>query len=340
MNPVSCNVYWLGIDLAKQTFDAAIANSSTAFSDWRAPPVKQFGNHAQGRRSLLAWLKRQLPPDAVLEGICVESTGRLSRRFADALGALDPALPLVSIINPKRSVDFGRSLGIRDKTDRIDAAILALYAVNYCPAQTPAPAPFHQRLRELSRAREAFVGELQTTQNRLGDSEDALVARLLKRQIAGLKNDIKQLEQEARQVIADTPGLRQDYALLLSIKGIGPITAWVLLAELGDLRGYSRAQIVAFVGLYPRSWSSGTTVCGKPRLVKGGGAAVRRVLFNGARSILTSKDNTLREYADDQQLNGKKPIHCLVAVMRKLLLIARAVILSGVKYDPEFVPNS
>jgi transposase len=334
------NDFWLGVDLAQETLDTSIAQVGTALAAWKTLPAEHFQHSRPFVRNMLAWVRRQLPKDARIQGICVESTGRLSHRFAETLQALAPDLPRVSIVNPKRSVDFARSLGLRDKNDRIDAAILALFGATYRPKPSPARPEAYRRLRELSRARARLQSQMQALLNNLRDNEDGFVCQSLQRCTAQLRKEIQRLENEARRVIREDASLRRDAALLQSIKGIGFITAWVLLAELGDLRRYSRTEIVAYVGLYAREFRSGKTVYRKPRLVKGGGAPVRKALYNAARSILNSKNNTLKTYADRLAEAGKKPMDCLTAIMRKLLLIARSVLIQGEKYDPQYGQNS
>lgn len=336
MNGQHCNDFWLGVDLSQDTVDASVAKIGTLVEAWKDLPVEHFENTRAGLRKMLTWTKPRRPKEGQIVGICVESTGRMSRRFAETLEALDPQLPVASIINPKRSLDFGRSLGVRDKTDPIDAAILALFGVTFRPKPTPAPPQTYRQLRDLCRLRESLQTQMFALQNNLRDNDDRLACQSLSRLIQQLQKEIKRLEQEAQRLIKADPALRRDFALLDSIKGIGFITAWILLAELGDLRQYSRTQIVARVGLYARQYQSGKSVWRKPRLVKGGGALVRKALYNAARSILNSKNNTLRTYADRLIERGKKPMDCLTAIMRKLLLIARSVLIQGENYDPRY----
>jgi transposase len=264
----------------------------------------------------------------------VEATGRLSRRLVEALAALQTAWPTASIVNPKRPRDFAKSLGVREKTDPIDARILAAYAAVNRPATSPAMPEGYRRLRELSRARQTLVRQRTALGNCLRDQDEPIVRELLERAAESLDQAIDQSEKQAQRLIREDDGLHRDYRLLQSIKGIGPVVAWTLLAELGDLRAYRRNQLVARVGVYPGRWESGKSVQRKPRWVKGGCAPVRKALFNAARAILNSKNNTLRAYADRLATDGRKPMACIAALMRKLLLVARAILIQEVPYDP------
>jgi len=339
MRAKSGKSFWLGVDLGQEILEVSLAAVGTPLERWRTLPLGRFDNTLSGLQEMIVWVGRQLPKGGRLAGICVESTGRLSFRFAEALASLEPLSPAVSIINPKRSLDFARSLGVGDKSDRIDAAILALFGVTYQPSVTMALPESYRRLRELGRLRERLQTELFGLENTLRDSDDAFVCQSLSRCIAPLRKEIERIEAEARRIVREDPQLARDVRLLDSIKGIGFLTAWILLAELGDLRHYSRTQIVARVGLYPRLYASGKSVWRKPRLVKGGGALVRKALYNAARSIFRSKDNTLKTYLDRLGDRNKSAMDCLAALMRKLLLIARSVLIQEKPYDPHYRQN-
>jgi len=328
------NGFWLGVDLSQESVDVSVAVVGMNPTDWKQLPQEHFDNDAQGLAAVVAWTGRQLPPTGHLEGLCVESTGRLSRRFADGLAALQTAWPTASIVNPKRPRDFGKSLGVREKTDPIDARILAAYAAVNQPAPTPAAPEGYRCLRELSRARQTLVRHRTALGNSLRDQDDPNARKVLEDAAESLDQAIEQSEKQAQQLIREDDDLRRDYRLLQSIKGIGPVVAWTLLAELGDLRAYRRNQLVARVGVYPGRYQSGKSVQRKPRWVKGGCAPVRKALFNAARAILNSKNNTLRAYADRLAAEGRAPMACIAALMRKLLLVARTILIQEVPYDP------
>lgn len=328
------NGFWLGVDLSQASVDVATAAVGMNPMDWKEWPQKHFDNDSKGLAAMVDWTDRQMGGTGRLEGVCVESTGRLSQRFVEALAALKTAWPTASIVNPKRPRDFGKSLGVREKTDPIDARILAVYGAVNRPAPTPPVPEGYRRLRELSRSRQVLVRHRTALGNSLRDQEDPIARKLLERAAKDLDKAIKQSQEKAWRLIREDADLRRDYELLKSIKGIADIVAWTLLAELGDLRAYGRNQLVARVGVYPGRWESGTSVHRRPRWVKGGCAPVRKVLFNAARAILNSKNNTLRAYADRLAGQGWEPMACIAALMRKLLLVARTIVIQEVPYDP------
>jgi len=335
MKEVACNDYWVGVDLSADWFDASVAPRGTEPGTWRKLPVRHFENTRMGQEACVAWAQAFGRSGRRLLGLCVESTGRLSERFAREMQQLAPALPAVSIINPKRSRDFGHSLGVRDKTDPIDARILALYGATVQP-QPKVLAENYRRLRELVRLRNRLGIQRDGLRDTQRQTDDSMVGDVFRRCLETLQKQMDRIEAEAQRILDADPQLQRDFELLDSVKGIGFITAWTLMAELGDLRAYSRGQLIAFVGLYPRRHKSGKSVEKKPRLVKGGQALVRKELYNAARSICHSKDNTLKDYLDRLEENGKIYMERLTAVMRKLLLIARSVLIQGKFYDRHF----
>lgn len=324
---------WIGVDLAKASFDAAVAPEATAPTHWRRLSVARFDNTAQGQRAFAAWVQSQAR-GAHIERLVVESTGSLSRRFAEQIEPLKIAP--VAIINPAHPRALGRSLGVRDKSDRIDAALLAVYGVTHRPPATETLSEDHRRLRDLSRLREDLVGARTAWSNRLGESLDAVASEVIEHHLASIKSRIAHIDQEIEVLIGSNQALTADRDLLTSIDGIGRVSAQTLLAEFGDLSQYTRGEITARAGQYPREHTSGTSVRRRPRLVRGGGQRVRRVLYMAALSIFR-RSGPLGDHAKRLVDRGLSKMAAIGALMRKLLLIARAVIRSRRPYDSALV---
>lgn len=122
------------------------------------------------------------------------------------------------------------------------------------------------------------------------------------------------------------------------IKGLAPVAARTLSAEFGDLRQYKRNELVALAGLFPKHHQSGSSVRKKPRLAKGGGRELRRVLFNCARSVFDAHgpwQPVIQHYLK----RGMEPMAVIGVLMRKLLLVARAVMLHDGHYDPSKISS-
>jgi len=324
--------FTLGLDLAQASFDAAIARNGSKPSAWRQLPHAHFDlapDSPQAVEALRDWMERTAPGGRCLR-VIVESTGALSRRVAHALA---PHGLAVAIINPRRSKAYGDSLGVRDKSDRIDCAILSLFGLVHEPAPTPLPEGANEQVRELSRLRQRMVEEITAWSNRRSQLTGMAGRAAITKTMKFLGRQVIELDRQVQELIDEDPVLSAQVRALMKIKGIKEVTARTLTAELGDLRQYSRAQLVALAGLFPKQFDSGSSVHRRPRLAKGGGGRLRRVLYMGATSLFRSK-GVMRVWIEDHLRNGQEKMAVEVRVMRKLLLVARAVMVNGGHYDP------
>lgn len=323
---------WIGIDVGKQSFWAAVAGPGQGVEAWTSLPARAFDHDRAGLDAFVRWVEDQGLGAAEVAGLCLEATGRLSTRWADWL---NDRLGAVSIVNPAWPDAFRKSLGIRETHDRIDACVLALFGKTTRPQPTVRLSPARAELRELFRSHQALQADEQAYQQRLDDGPTSAGARTAyNRVIAALRRQLDRLEAAMDQLIARDPALCVDAPRMLTITGVGPKTVRVILAEFDDLRRYTRNQLVALAGLFPKEHTSGTSVRKKARLAKGGGGRVRKALYMSALSARRHNPH-MRRFADRLQARGKKPMEALGAIMRKLLLLIRALIVSGKDYDPQ-----
>ncbi len=326
------NEIWVGVDVSKRTFHAAIAAHDDGTRNWARLPQRPFANTTQGRKAFIDWVRAQTGRTRV-HGVCLESTGRLGWNLLDALGQ---ELGPMAMINPLRSKRFGESLGLRDKTDRVDACVLAMYGATTRPRPTALPAPVLRDLRECNRAFSALSVDRQAYKQRLQDGPScSMVRQQFQRTVTLLTNRMTKLQAHMDKLIESDVQLREDVNRLTSIKGVGRRSAYVLLAEFGDLRSYTRNELTACAGLFPRQVQSGTSVHKRPRLVKHGGHRVRKALYLCAMSACRHNPQLQRFY---QRLihHGKAPMAALGAVMRKLLILARTLLVHQTTYDPNY----
>lgn len=322
--------WWIGVDVSKRSFSAALASGEDEPSDWAGLPYGTFEHTETGLKAFAQWVRERLA-GCDLDGICLESTGRLGWIWMEALGQ---RLGPVSMVNPARPKRFAESLGLRDKTDRIDACVLALFGAMVRPMPTQLPAPVLRELRECNRIFTAISMDRQAYEKRLHDGfSSGVVRRELRRTLAGLERRMDALQKRMDELVASDAGLAEDVQRITTIKGVGRRTAYVLIAELGDMRTYSRSELVSFAGLYPRSVQSGSSVHKPSRLAKHGGGPIRRALYLCAMSARVHNPQIRRFYLR-LRANGKAPMAALGAVMRKLLLLARSLLIHGTVYDP------
>ena len=223
---------------------------------------------------------------------------------------------------------------VRTKTDKVDAGVIA----RFCRSQAPEPwRPPSSRMRELRALvrRCAALKEMrvQELQRRAHGAASAMVAASLDRSITSLDEEIKLVSDAIAALIQADDHLRTSHDLLTSIPGLGSQSAAVLLAEIPDFHAFGHnKQITAFVGLNPQEHQSGNSVRGRARISKVGNARLRAILYMCA---LTARRHNpaLKVFADCLKEAGKSPKVVLVAVARKLLVIAYGVMKTGRPFE-------
>jgi transposase len=332
--------YWLGIDVSKQAFEAAAVDAETPTQAWARIPGGSFAFTPEGAEALVAWCAARGLTAETLSGVCVESTGRLSRHWVQLLAG---RLGAVCIVNPAQVKAFGKGLGLKDKTDRVDARVLALFGRTTRPVPAAVRGEAYRELQELSRLHQALQEQCQANAQRLNDGPASVTARaVLQETIEAQRAQLARLETAMDAAVAQDEGLRTDVQRACTVLGVGPATARVVFGELGDLRAYGRNEVAGAVGLFPKHFDSGTSVHKKPRLAKGAGARVRKALYMAALSA-RRYDPSLSALADRLERRPRdplKPLGALGAVMRKLLLRIRAVVVSGKDYDRHYQPGA
>lgn len=325
---------WVGVDLGKSAFEAAVAPLDSDPEQWAKLAHAEFPNTSEGFAKFMGWLDDRGIRGTDLAGVCLEATGRLGMRF---MTRAENRLCAISMVNPARPADFAKSIGLRDKTDRTAACVLALFGVKMAPEPKALPSRHQRELRELSRMRDGLKTRSTACRNQIQDGpESPVVLKRLRAESKRIECEIAAVEKDIADHIDKDGVLSKDCARIQTIPGVGAVTARTLLAEFGDLRQYSRKELVALAGLYPRQYRSGTSVHKKPRLAKGGGKRVRAALYMPALSARRHCPQ-LNRFAENLKANGQTNMPNLCAVMRKLLLLARALVVSGKDYDPEHV---
>lgn len=294
--------------------------------------VTSFANTASGHKALLAYLLQGSEPVRV----CLEASGNYSLDLALTLHAHRQVE--VSLVNPRRARRFAESLGERSKTDPVDARVLCEYAARMPWVVWRPPAARGLRLRAITRAIES-LGVMHTQEKNREHALQAsqvfpsLVIREMQRHQRYLENRMQQLRREARRLIATDPELDRRFHLMLTVPGIAETSALQILGELVVLPDSLDArQWVAFSGLDPSQFTSGTSVEKRPRISRGGSRHLRRALYMPALVALRREPH-LRCFYQRLVTRGKARLQALVAVMRKLLHALFAMFRSNQTYD-------
>lgn len=332
--------YWIGADVAKKTFDAALVRPGQHYpsTPLREVPVATFARSLDGVKEFLSWMASQL--DGVSSPLSVrmvmEATGSYSVELAGWINEQCPALG-PAIANPRQTAAYLDSMQLRNKTDRVEARALAFYGTERRPAPYETLSPERLELRALSRHRDALVDEKVREQNRGKEPfVSKLLASLYKSRLAQLERDIAKIEARIKDLIETTPELRRDAKLLRSIPGVAFVTSMVVLAELGDLRRFGRArQVTAFAGLTPRRKESGSSVNAPATLCKRGNPRIRQALYMAAMVAIRFR-GPLKDFYDRLIAKGTNGKAALCAVMRKMLTIMRTLLIHETPYNPNW----
>lgn len=238
----------------------------------------------------------------------------------------------VSVINPFRSRQFAESMGSLAKTDRIDAQMLASFAQRMAPSPTAPPEKQTKLLHELHTARRQVCDEVADLKRRLQNTDHALARGQIKERIALGERHKLALEIEIQALIASSGELKRRFDILTSIPNVGKITAAVMLADLSELGQANAKQIAALAGVAPMNWDSGKKR--GSRMIRGGRKAVRNALYMCAVSATHRSDPLGRTYRALIK-RGKNPKIALIAVMRKLVIIANTLVSENRTWEAE-----
>jgi transposase len=236
-----------------------------------------------------------------------------------------PALP-VAIVNPRQVRDFAKARGRLEKTDAIDAGLLADFVVRI----QPTPRPLADDLHALVTRRRQLIDMWTAERNRVPLARGAVRKNLLAH-ITWLEKQLARTDRDLRTRIEASPVWRVRDQLLQSVPGVGPATSACLLAYLPELGALTHRQISKLVGVAPVPDDSGTRH--GYRRVQGGRADVRCALYM-ATVVAITHNPTIRVAYRRWRAAGKPPKVALVAAMHKLLIHLNAMLKHQTVWQP------
>lgn len=294
---------YIAIDIAKDTLQVQTRSENQA-----------LGYDYEGIERILSLAKEQ-------EGalVVLEASGGYERRLIDAL--MDEAIPF-ALVNPRRIRGFAASEGVRAKTDPIDAKLIWRFAQEKKLQPSHIPQGNRAELAELLDRRGQLSGQLAREKNRRQKSSQRLLP-LIETMIKTIQQQIAQIDKRMEELVESDQRLKWQSARMQSVTGVGPITAWTLLAYIGEIEQLSRNKLVALAGVAPFNRTSGLYE-GK-RTIQAGRAKVRRCLYMAARTAAIH-NRVINPYVARLVKRGK-PYRCaIVAAMRKLLIHIQSLI--------------
>ena len=311
----------IGIDVSKQSFDVFVLEKNKAFT---------MSNDSKGIDKCVE-LCHQIRPELIV----MEATGGYEARLACHLQSEGFA---VAVVNPRRIRDFARAAGQMAKTDKLDAQIIARYAVTLEPMPHELIDNNSRKLKALVSRRNQLVEMHSAESNRTEHAIDDEIKHSIEAIAGAIENQIKKIDEEINDWIQKMPELKQRAEYLQSIPGIGKTTAHMLVTELPELGVLNRRQIAALVGVAPINRDSG--IFRGKRIIGGGRGQVRARLFLPTL-VATQHNPVLKKYYRTLvDTRGKCKMIAVTAAMRKLLCIMNAMLKNHQYWQPNFVENA
>ena len=301
----------VGVDIAKDTLDVAILPAGESF---------RVANDPGGHRALIKRLGRFEISRIVFEAtgaIIACSNGRSPR----------PACPSSRSIPSGRR--FAEATGKLAKTDRCDASCWPAWA--RLELEPPPASKIAQSMKELVSARDALVKDRVAALNRKAVALDPLIKRQLAQRLRHIDGQIQAIDNRLRTLRGSDPDLTLRVDILTSIPGFAEPTANTLVVEAPELGRLDNSQAGSLVGLAPIASDSGQT--NRRRSIRGGRPRARRALYMPALSAIRFNPEFKAKY-QAMITAGKPPKVAIVAIMRKLFILANALIRDQRKWTP------
>jgi transposase len=298
-----------GVDIGRDHLDVGLAPSGRVF---------RTANDADGVRTLVSKLERAGAGRVVLESI-----GGYSMRLVRALAEAGFE---VGVVDPKRIAALRVAEGRRAKTDRLDAGLIARFALIMSDAARPVPGPKAFEIRALSTRRRQLVEMIAMEKTRLKQALDPAIADSCRRTIDALSEQRTIVEQQLQDQLATQPDAEQRARLLQTIPGIGPAISMTLMADLPELGSLDRKAVASLAGLAPQPNQSGTRTSSAH--IHGGRPCVRAAFYMAAVSAARTDKGFKAEYLAMRQA-GKPAKVALIAIARKIAVAANAIVKSG-----------
>ena len=304
----------VGIDVAKDKVDACIRSLSQR---------QTFPSTAEGRRALIAWLRRHKVGKAAME-----ASGGYERDWAKAVRAAGIE---IRIVDPKRVRSFARSAGRLAKNDPIDAEMIAWFAETFGEAPNQAYDAAREKLGQIVNARHGLL-ELQTKlQNMSEQSTSNVVQKMRGRLVKKIASEVAKLEAAITAQVEATPHFAELAEIIESVPGLGKTTSAGLIAAMPELGQVSNKVAAALLGAAPYDDDSGRRQ--GQRHIKGGRRKVRNLFYMACLGAATRHNPVLKAFYDRLIGKGKEPKVALTACMRKLIVVLNTMIARRQRWD-------
>jgi transposase len=321
---MSKDVFYVGVDVGKDEVWASIGGVKP----------KGYKHNPAGMKNLMNWVKRH--SNGVSLHFCLEGTGVYSISVVTLL--LKVSEERVSVVNPAQIKSFANAQLRRCKTDQVDAEVIRQFAEATHPPLWKPPSGSQQELYELVLLRDQISSEIRRWQNRRHsrkylENVPQLVRKAHQGMLRSLMRQLEKIETAIKAFVAQDAEMAQKVALLTTIPGIAE-TSSVQLIAYGQqwLTERSPKALAAHAGLAPHPRQSGSSLKSSGALDKRGNQKIRTLLYMPTVTAITHNP-IIRSFYNRLCANGKPKKVAIIAAERKLLMIARAVIVNKTPFS-------
>ena len=311
---------FVGIDISKDHLDVGIRPTGESLT---------FPNDGKGITLLIRYLK-PLHPTLVI----VEATGGLETAVVGELAIHELQ---VVVINPRQARDFAKATGRLAKSDNIDAHVLAHFGDALRPEIRPLKNQETQELSALVSRRRQLVDMRSAEKNRLFSAPKWTQANI-KEHISWLNKKITKTDGDLSKKLQKSPIWREKDKILQSMRGVGDVFSYALIAQLPELGTLDRKKISALMGVAPLNRDSGRSR-GK-RTIWGGRGDLRAILYMATLASIRHNNRVIRPFYDRLLAAGKLKKVAITACMHKMLIILNAMVRDQKKWNPEAVQKA
>lgn len=292
----------IGIDVAKDKLDVSDATGK----------IKKEVNNST--KSIIKHIVRKIHQPEQTFVVC-EATGGYERTLVKALQ--EAGVP-VCVANPFQVRQFGKGIGVLEKTDPIDAHLIRRFGEVVDLQPTAPKTPEHEQHEALVRRREQLMLMMNQEQNRLAQTIDQEVIRMIESTLTVLKTQQNAVDRLIEAFLKKEAETNPAVAVIQSVPGVGTVTTSTLISDLPELGALNRGEIAKLAGVAPIANQSGPR--DRKRSIFGGRSHVRRVLYM-ATLVATRFNPVIKKFYIRLLASGKAKKVALVACMRKLLTI-------------------
>jgi len=325
---------FIGVDVSKLWFDV----SMMLIAKGRKPQIvrERFDNDVAGFKKLTGWLKLHKVPFNDNTLVVIENTGIYHRMIWEYCS--QRGLP-ISIVN---AAQLKWSLGItRGKDDVADSERLCDYCYRHADKLKASAIldPAILQMKDLMTSRTRLLAQINSTRTYLQELKhsnskevQAMMEQIHKAALVGMKKSLELIEDQINKVVRQSAAIKNNYDLLLSVPGIGHITAvYIICCTANFASSITGKQLACYAGVVPFEHRSGSSIKGKARVHKMANKELKRLLYMGARSVVQHKQE-FKQYYKRKEQEGKHHLEILNAVKNKIVLRAVAVIKNQRKY--------